>query len=259
MTLEALTLLGQRDRASAMLRAVAAKLSEDSWYSTQTTAYCLIAIAEYCGKNANGSKLLFNYQSNGSKGNVNSLSYIWTQPLRSASGNVSMQNTGKNKLYVRLIQKGQPINGEDIKPIDNPEILQMHVSYFNLNGTAVDPTNLKQGTDFVAQVTIKNPGNRGFYKNMALSQIFPSGWEILNTRLMDTEEAFKPSPSDYMDIRDDRVYTYFGLEEHKEVNYYVMLNAAYLGRFYKPGVYCEAMYQNSISALTKGQWVNVVK
>lgn len=62
-----------------------------------------------------------------------------------------------------------------------------------------------------------------------------------------------------MDIRDDRVYTYFSLIEGKEVTYYVMLNAAYLGKFYQPGVYCEAMYNNSISALSKGQWVEVVK
>ena len=94
---------------------------------------------------------------------------------------------------------------------------------------------------------------------MALSEIFPSGWEILNTRLMDNGEAFKSSESDYRDIRDDRVYTYFSLPEQKEVTYFVMLNAAYLGKFYQPPFYCEAMYEHSISALAKGKWVTVVK
>ncbi|OCX52138.1 hypothetical protein BEL04_11640 [Mucilaginibacter sp. PPCGB 2223] len=259
MILETLTLLGQRNQASAVMRNIASKLSIDTWYSTQTTAYSLIAIAEYCGKNTGGSKLLFNYQAGGAKANVSSASYIWSLPVKAQSGRVTLQNTGKNKLYVRLIQKGQPVSGDDVKSIDNPDVLQMRVSYFNLKGQPVDPSNLKQGTDFVAQVTIKNPGRRGRYDNMALSQIFPSGWEILNTRMMDNEEAFKPSPSDYIDIRDDRVYTYFSLPESKEVTYYVMLNAAYLGRFYQSAPYCEAMYQKSISAMTKGQWVNVVK
>jgi uncharacterized protein YfaS (alpha-2-macroglobulin family) len=259
MILETLTLLGQRGAASGVLRNIAAHLSQNDWYSTQTTAYSLVAIAEYCGKNASGSKLLFNYQANAAKGSISSASYIWSLPVKTHSGKLLVQNIGKNKLYMRLIQKGQPISGEDMKPINNPDVLQMRVSYFALNGSPIDPSTLKQGTDFVAQVSIKNPGRRGRYDNMALSQIFPSGWEILNTRLNDNEDAFKSSPSDYMDIRDDRVYTYFGLPEGKEVTYYVMLNAAYLGKFYQPGVYCEAMYQNSISALNTGRWINVVK
>jgi len=259
MILETLTLLGQKAAASTMLRTVASHLSTDDWYSTQTTAYSLIAIAQYCGKNASGSKLLFNYQAGGLNGYINYTSYIWSQQLKAQSGSVMVHNTGSNKLYVRLIQKGQPVTGDDVKPIDNPDILQMRVAYMTLNGQPVDEKNLKQGTDFVAQVTIKNPGRRGKYDNMALAQVFPSGWEILNTRMMNNDEAFKSSPSDYMDVRDDRVNTYFSLAENTSVTYFVMLNAAYLGKFYQPGTYCEAMYNNSISALSKGQWVNVVK
>lgn len=134
----------------------------------------------------------------------------------------------------------------------------MRVGYFSLKGKPIDPSSLKQGTDFVAQVNIKNPGKRGRYDNLALTQIFPSGWEILNTRLLG-DEAFKSSPSDYRDIRDDRVNTYFSLYEGQESTYYVMLNAAYTGKYYLPAVYCEAMYNNQISSLLKGQWVEVVK
>ena len=94
---------------------------------------------------------------------------------------------------------------------------------------------------------------------MALTQIFRSGWEILNTRMIGAEDAFASSESDYRDIRDDRVYTYFTLPEGKEVTYYVMLNAAYAGKYYMPATYCEAMYNNSITALIKGEWVEVVK
>ena len=135
----------------------------------------------------------------------------------------------------------------------------MRIAYITLGGKQLDPASLKQGTDFVAQVTIKNPGKRGRYDNMALTQIFPSGWEILNTRMMNGAEAFPSSPSDYRDIRDDRVNTYFSLAEGKEVTYYVMLNAAYAGKYYLPATYCEAMYNNTITALIKGQWIEVVR
>jgi uncharacterized protein YfaS (alpha-2-macroglobulin family) len=255
MILETLTLLGQQQKAAAMLRTVAASLSQDDWYSTQTTAYSLIAVAQYCGQHKSASKLQFNYNSS----TITSGSYIWQADIASGGGNVSIRNNGANKLYLRLIQRGQPATGQDVESRINRDVLEMRVGYFTLGGKQLDPTKLPQGTDFVAQVNIRNPGKRGRYDNMALTQIFPSGWEILNTRMMNNDEAFKSSPSDYRDIRDDRVNTYFSLAEGKEVTYYVMLNAAYTGKYYLPAVYCEAMYISSINALIKGQWVEVVK
>jgi len=135
----------------------------------------------------------------------------------------------------------------------------MSVAYLNMKGEAIDIAQLKQGTDFVAQVTVKNPYGNGDYRNMALSQLFPSGWEILNTRMLNNDEVFKSSPSDYRDIRDDRVYTYFSLDQGREVTYYVMLTAAYAGRYYLPATYCEAMYKASVNALQRGRWIEVMK
>jgi uncharacterized protein YfaS (alpha-2-macroglobulin family) len=259
MILETLTLLGQQQKASVLMRTVAARLSHDDWYSTQTTAYSLIAIAQYCGFNKTGVKLQFNYNAGATKGGVNSNSYLWQQQLQPNGGKVTMKNTGSNVLYVRLIQQGQPAAGQDIASHADPDIMTMRVAYFSLGGKQLDPSALKQGTDFVAQVTISNPGKRGRYDNLALTQIFPSGWEILNSRMLNNDEAFKSSVSDYRDIRDDRVNTYFSLPEGREVTYYVMLNAAYAGKYYLPAAYCEAMYQHDINALVKGQWVEVVK
>jgi uncharacterized protein YfaS (alpha-2-macroglobulin family) len=257
MILETLTLLGQQQKAATQLRLVAARLSVDDWYSTQTTAYSLIAIAEYCGKNKTAAKLLFNYNAGAAKGSVNSSLYLWQTAIAANGGNVTLRNTGANKLYLRLIQHGQPTSGQDIPAEINPDVLDMHIGYYTLNGKEMDPTKMKQGTDFVAKVTLKNPGKQGYYQNMALTQIFPSGWEILNTRLTGADNAFKPSTYDYLDIRDDRVYTYFSIPEAKEVTYYVMLNAAYVGKYYMPATLCEAMYNHSISALAKGEWVEV--
>ncbi|MGZ3874350.1 MAG: alpha-2-macroglobulin family protein [Mucilaginibacter sp.] len=259
MILETLTLLGKQQQAAGLLRTVAAKLSQDDWYSTQTTAYSLIAIAQYCGVHKTAAKLTFNYQAGKSKANVSSPSYLWQLPLDSKGGNVSLKNSGTNRLYIRLIQQGQPSSGEDVQTRIDPDILQLRIGYFTLGGKELNPASLKQGTDFVAQVTVKNPGRRGRYDNLALTQIFPSGWEILNTRMMNGAEAFPSSESDYRDIRDDRVNTYFSLPEGKEVTYYVMLNAAYAGRYYLPATYCSAMYNNTITALIKGQWTEVVK
>ena len=73
---------------------------------------------------------------------------------------------------------------------------------------------------------------------------------------LDTEKFKRPIERT---LGDHRVYTYFGIPEGKELKYNVMLNAAYACKYYLPATLCEAMYNKSISALLKGQWVEVVR
>jgi uncharacterized protein YfaS (alpha-2-macroglobulin family) len=245
-----------------VLKDVSANMATDRWYSTQTTAYSLIAIAAYCGTNTGGEKIIAQVNANGKNVNVSSKAYISQVEIDPAAADkkVNVVNKGANELYIRLIVQGKPLTGESIPVTSNPDVLSMQVSYLTLDGKAISNVeSLKQGTDFVAKVSIRNPGIRGRYNNMTLSQIFPGGWEILNTRLLDNEGSFKPSPYTYQDIRDDRVYTHFDIKEGETLTYYVMLNAAYLGKYFLPGTYCEAMYDNTISAGTAGKWVEVVK
>ena len=61
----------------------------------------------------------------------------------------------------------------------------------------------------------------------------------------------------YIDIRDDRVYTYFSLNPNSRKTFVVQLSAAYRGRFYLPAFSCEAMYDASVTANSEGKWVEV--
>ena len=256
MILETLTLLGRKQQAGRLIGTLAARLSQHEWYSTQSTAYALIAISRYCGSNK-GAKLQFSYVIGKSGKDISSNYHLWQMTTPSDKGMAVVSNRGKNRLFARLITQGQPLMGQEPAGYSNPDILTMRVGYFSTKGQVIDPGRLVQGTDFIAQVNVMNPGKRGKYVNMALTQLFPSGWEIINTRLMDQDGAYGSKP-DYRDIRDDRVNTYFSIEEGKEVTFYVLLNASYIGRFYLPPVYCEAMYDNSINASEKGRWVEVV-
>ncbi|MFT3679020.1 MAG: MG2 domain-containing protein [Ferruginibacter sp.] len=260
MVLETLTLLGRRTQAAQLLPTIAGKLSQDYWYSTQTTAYSLIAIAKYCGKNPSGSKIIAKATIGGKPTDINSAAYIRQLPVnvQKGSSSINVRNNGNNILYVRLITQGQPLSGDSLKVNNNPAVLTMNVSYASQDGKTLDISKLSQGSDFVAKVVITNTGKRGRYDEMALSQIFPSGWEILNARMTGGEGAFKSSVSTYQDIRDDRVYTYFDISENETLTYYVQLNAAYLGRYFMPGVYTAAMYDNTINAGVNGKWVEVV-
>ncbi|WP_316741971.1 alpha-2-macroglobulin family protein [Pedobacter antarcticus] len=256
MILETLTLMGQKGRATQLLQGIGAKLGQDEWYSTQTTAYSLLAIAKFCGANKGGN-LQYNYSIDGKKGSYNSTGFLSSIPLNFKGANASVTNTGKSVLFARLILDGQPAPGQYTAKAQDPNILDMTVSYKLLNGKPLNPAKLSQGLDFYAEVVIKNPGKMGLYEQMALTQIFPSGWEIINTRLNDNEGILASSPYTYQDIRDDRVLTYFNLRENETVTYKVLLNAAYLGRYYLSAVSAEAMYNNQISAVENGMWVEV--
>jgi alpha-2-macroglobulin len=261
MVLETLTLMGQRNKAAGLLGTVAAKLSQDSWYSTQTTAYCLVAIAKYCGKNPSGAKIIAAMRIDGKATDINSAAYIRQQPIVFTNGgsNVALTNKGSNTLYVRLVTKGQPLAGDSLRVNNNPSLLGLAVSYLAQNGSAIDVSNIAQGTDFIAKVTVTNPGRKGYYSQMALNQIFPSGWEILNPRMTGGEGSYKSSPSTYQDVRDDRVYTFFNIPAGQSFTYYIHLNASYPGRYFLPGTFCEAMYDNTVSAGVNGKWVEVVR
>jgi hypothetical protein len=261
MVLETLVLMKRNAEANQLVRTVAAKLSQDNWYSTQTTAYSLIAIAQFAGSNTSNQKIIVAGKSGTQNININSASVVAQNAMQwqNDKANIQLQNKGSNVLFVRVINEGRPISGEGIVVSNNPNILKVNVSFVNTNNASINIDSVKQGTDFVAKVIVTNPGRKDVYTNLALSEIFPSGWEILNTRLYNSEGSFQSSPSDYMDVRDDRVHYYFDLKPYETKIYYVQLNAAYLGKYYWPGIYCEAMYDHTISGGVRGKWVKVVE
>ena len=81
-----------------------------------------------------------------------------------------------------------------------------------------------------------------------------AGWEIINTRLYNMGEK---TGAEYVDIKDDRVSHYFDLKSKKSITFKVLLNARYQGKYYLPAVSVEAMYNNKISAIKSGKWVEV--
>ncbi|MCK9611310.1 MAG: MG2 domain-containing protein [Bacteroidales bacterium] len=259
MIVEALSLLDMRSKAAPIVNIISSRLSKDQWMSTQTTAYCLLAISKYVGS-AGMSPLDFTYTlNNGTAVNKKSAKPVATIELdmkkSTQKGKLKIKNNGKVMLYARLILTGIPAAGEEKAGESN---LKIEVEYKSLNGEKIDVSKLEQGTDFMAEVSITNPGLMGYYYNMALSHIFPSGWEIHNTRMDESYGRVTMSSYDYQDFRDDRVYTFFSIKSNDKKIYKVLLNASYLGRFYMPTVSCAAMYDDAIYARTKGQWVEVV-
>ena len=150
--------------------------------------------------------------------------------------------------------EGIPAEGKRGTPYANG--LTLAVSY--MDHEAIRDTSLAAGTNFTAVVTVSNSSPRG-YNHLVLTEVFPAGWEILNTRFLtgDTVDN-QVTGVNYQDIRDDRAYSYIDyLPAGKQVTVRINLCAVYPGRFYLPPVYCEAMYDHLVRANTEGKMVTV--
>ncbi len=260
MILETLALMDKKQKGYKLLKRLAGELGSSNWLSTQTTSFSLIAIAKYVGSEDMQGKANFRYAIGNQQPQDVTMNAVMMQeklPLNNGQGGqVSVTNKGEGVLFARLILQGKPVAGRETKASNG---LDLEIDYMLMNGEDITPTQIDQGTDFVAKVTVSNPGYKGDYEEIALSQIFPSGWEIHNTRMSNTGSSYSSSSYDYRDFRDDRVYTYFDLASNQKRTYYVLLNASYLGRYYLPAVQAEAMYDGTVNARSKGQWVEVVQ
>ncbi|WP_394748297.1 alpha-2-macroglobulin family protein [Spongiimicrobium salis] len=255
MALETYVLLGDKAKSQQMAKVIAQRLNEKNWMSTQSTSYCLLAMAKFA-ELVGGKGIQASIGLDGKKQPIKTARTLAERELEIKKGtnNLSISNEGDHTLYVRIINSGILPVGEEKEVRRN---LSISRSFKGRNGKIFAITELSQGTDFIAEVTIKNTtGNT--IKDVALTEIFPSGWEIVNTRFTDFG-SFAQNDASYTDVRDDRASFYFDLKQGESKTFRILLNASYLGTYYLPGVQGEAMYDNDYFVRTKGSWISVVQ
>jgi uncharacterized protein YfaS (alpha-2-macroglobulin family) len=237
-----------------MANKLAKSLSSDEWMSTQTTAYSLYAMSKFA--QLNGPKGIDVQYTNGGKTQAIQTNKTFADRALQLSGNnsVTIKNNKKSTLYVKVVYSGILPVGQELA---EQRGVATSIEFKDRSGKAINPASLKQGTEFVAEVTVSNQKGE-FVENIALTQIVPSGWEIVNTRFTDFG-SFAENNVDYTDIRDDRTNFYFSMKSGETKTFRILLNASYPGNYYLPGVQCEAMYDNSFLVRTKGQWIKVVR
>jgi uncharacterized protein YfaS (alpha-2-macroglobulin family) len=247
--------------ASLIAEDIAKKLSSDDWYGTHTLAYCLISFSKYAkASNLSKGSFEFSYKIDDNPttdvSSRNAIYQVKPDVKNKTKINVNIVNKNKGALYVRFFREGVPIAGSDK---DAESDLSLRIVYKDMKGNPLDIETMKQGTDFKAEVTIRNSNAIKYVQNLALTQIVPSGWEIINTRLADMTAAGTINVPDYQDIRDDRIMSFFDLKSGESKTFTFLFNSTYLGEYYQPSVNCEAMYDHRIYARKAGKWVKVEK
>lgn len=276
VVLKALVTLGRTSEAQTLADEISRSLISERWYSTQSTAYALMAMAHYVGL-GQMTTYSFEYSIDGkaTKTNVDAPMHrtaLTGFPDRGAQ--VRVNNTAGRRLFVTITARGVPASGTDTA---DAEGLALEVEYRDEEGAILDVTRLPQGSDLIARIVVTNTTPHRI-DNIALAQLLPAGWEIHNERMEGLDATGERDESqverrgwwwdgslgagtanvEHVDIRDDRVYRFFSLKPKERLIVTTRLNAAYRGRFYLPSVNVEAMYDASRFARTKGQWVEVI-
>ena len=260
MILETLILM-KRDRdALQQAKKVSQNLAQENWFSTQSTAFALMAMGRLAEQLSGTLDFTWNWNGKQQPAVKSAKAVVGkeiTTPPK--TGTVSVKNKGKGALSVDLITRTQLLNDTLPAIADN---IRLDVKYTDMAGSPISVEDIRQGTDFMSAVTLSNISGTSDYSNLALTHIIPSGWEIYNERMIvpevsssSTNEANVPESSagkyTYKDIRDDRVLTYFDLRRGESKTFTVRLQATYAGNFILPAIQCEAMYDAAVQARTK--------
>jgi uncharacterized protein YfaS (alpha-2-macroglobulin family) len=256
MTLETLVLMNRREDAFRQALRVSKNLSGERSFSTQSTAYAMVAMGQFASKMS--GRFDFEWSLNGKrqqKVDTKKAVYQTQLPANPSSGKVKIENGNEGTLYVSLSTKFRPV-ADNLPAVS--ENIRLDVSYTDMRGEPIDVTNLMQGADFHATIKVSNISGRDDYSDVALTHIIPSGWEIYNERMVSSENAAEATPAiTYQDIRDDRILTYFDLPAGMSKEIKVRLQASYAGEFVFPAILCEAMYDASAHARTTARRVTV--
>lgn len=218
-------------------------LSSQRWMDTQTTAFALFVLGKYAEKmNIANTNLSATVKVNGEERtlNTNMASVGFGYAPKLGNNMVEIKNNTDQKMVAHLFTK-TAVAEYDMNESGN--LIKMAVSYFDKNGAPVNLSALNAGADLSVQITVQNP-SEWKVTELALSYYLPSGWELVNDRLMGAMTGNEGAK--HLDLRDDRAYFYFDLNPGAKKTFTVKANATYEGNYMVPAVRCEDMYNNEI-------------
>ncbi len=258
--LHVLTLIGDYNKGAALYDVIARAISSNEWYSTQATAYSLMALTKYIAAvKADSPGISGRLVTDSLHQELAISDVVGIVPLPAGEAVVYFENTSEVPLFVTLEWEGIP-KRDDLAPVQQG--LALRTGYFNAAGEPVDISRLRQGDSFYMVFRVAQE-DWEYIDEVALVQILPAGWEIENPRLSteglpDWAMEYFLGLEDYVDIRDDRIMWFFDKAPYYSYDFMVKINAVTVGKFYLPPTLLEAMYNNDYKVVTRGRIVEVL-
>lgn len=234
---------------------IAERLSKSEFLTTQEMAFSLNALAAFGGNISLEQGIKAKLTNGAIVTNYNSDSFVITSSLnpKNINSTLKIKNEGTQNLFVSLARRGKKQTFETAAKSNK---LDMKISYFDLENKKIDISSLKQGQTFIAEISVQNKSLDDL-EFLALTQPIVSGWEILNTKVDATFLTVPSSAFDFQDIRDDRIFTYFGLKKQETKVYRVLLTASYAGTYVLPVISFVDMYKEGNYAYSASGKVEV--
>lgn len=251
------TIYGKRDNEA--FDEIVSAMKGNNWYSTQTTAYSLLALSNVIEGNGIGT-VKGVVDVDGVKTDYSTDS---SQVIKIPEGAKKIKVISDSDIitYVNYYLEAVPVNAS-VK--DYAKGFTISRKYYDNEGKSIDASKTNSGDTFWMEVVVSpEKKNIGKVENIALTQVLPSGWEIENLRLTNSnapkwvEDKIKDTKVTYTDIRDDRVMWFFDYSSNKDYRFFVKINAVTKGEFDFPGTLLEAMYDHDYRAYKKGSRVVV--
>ena len=251
IALEAYTLCDMTSEALTIARKIASTCSA-SCYVTQDIAFATMALNRLSSLMGNGLNSVKIIQPGNPPISITGFNGVKNISLDSSAGKISIENlNNKGSLELSLLTSYRPSPDNIIS--SSAKNLNITVSYSDISGKPIRIDNLKQDTEFYAEIKVVNLSED--VENMALTYSIPSGWEIWNGRLYGSSD----NNYDNCDIRDNSSNYYFGLKTSEFRNIKIRLRAVYPGNYVLPPTVCEDMYNPGCRAMTSNRRVSVLQ
>jgi len=247
--------------ASRLLQSATRSFTSGGWYSTQETSITLLAVGTYYKESPfTGGAVTFRVHQQGKGTQTMTLAgYQTTMDLEDMwDKKVTITTEGDNPLFVSLLVEGIPLESRITTGHNG---IQLTRNFYNENGQPVVVDQQSQGSPFWVIYTVESLWSDPL-ETLALSSVFPSGWEIINTRVTgdvppEWVSAMGITSGEYMDIRDDRVNWFFDLPAQGRLAFGVKINPTFQGMYALPPIVVEAMYSPEYYARIEGGRIRV--
>ncbi len=265
LQLSNLVALNKKQDANLFLEKISAELNRDAFQSTQGLSLALMGVSRYLAGDTSHFTANFTLNDKESR-EINSNTPFFQQSLgktEKKGATLEVLNSSGSKLFASVISRGIPDAGDE-QSLNKG--LKLETVYTNIVDSKTlnlqENANVIQGSDIAVTVNVSNTTNKKV-DNIALTLPIAAGWEIHNANYhlkSDKNSGHKIiNQFDYQDVRDDRVYTYFGLEAKQTKTFRILINASYRGHYYLPAISAEAMYDGQMQARQQGVWINIHK
>lgn len=233
-----------------LLQKISDTLLSKDYLSTQSTGYALYALA----MGANLENMNENFMDATLK--IDDQAYTINQnQMQIFSFNDEKAIVSANKdIFVSFGVEG--VKANENSAFSNK--ISLDRAFYDEKGNKISPSEIGSGQTFYMRISVSLNEGANYVSNIALTQILPSGWEVSNTLLDDNTPSFiKNSNYDFIDIRDDKIMWFFGLNKNRTHHFYIKLNAITPGSYTLSGAYAEAMYDDTYRTLSESEKVVV--